>query len=863
MKYSPNYAVVFFLCVICAGVASLNGTISPTSTQHGVSGAATNGIGTTANIVTIGLTGQTGANASMPSTDATTSSVSGQHGATASASNVYTVSPSLQAQNQTTRASMKPTRTPATNPPPNGFLRFLQQALTPDNIEKLLDFASSIDEPLKSLIITNKDFIVKNAVPILQQFLQNGNQGNGNLPAQFSSLLNNSALAGIVQGMDMATVIQMILPSALSSVTGFKNVSGQCLRDISFVVSGLATGQQWALQMFDSFAKLPAGVMYGDAHWLGQYYECMRVKAHIKDAPLAGLARGDHSFNGEYCRAYITVPASVLPANIAGMTGATGGSMEISLGTCLPSTCTSGDLTAMLKQIMSQLKTRAVCEKDKVQHLSSDPTAIACICLLMVFGMAVLTGTLLEGFGLDKMMVTESQEKDTLKLNDMAANTDNAALSLENPKRAEAPTAIRLLTAFSLYTTLPRLLSTHQGSAAITCINGIRVMSMAWIVLGHTYSTLRGNMSNLLGAMKKTEDFSFQAITNAVYSVDTFFLLSGVLVAYLFLRQLRREKGPHVKSMVMYYVHRYTRLSPLYFMLLFSSVALMPYMGSGPLWPLTYPFKDPACSENWWTNILYVNNIVRPENMCFPISWYVANDFQFYVIAPLFILPLFWKPVVGVIFVVVGLVANGLAGGYALDALYKGGDFSERKFLTDYYMLPWCRVGPYLVGLVVGYILYKTDLKLKMHKAVVALGWFLSVSLVTVIVYVKYDEVKNGYWELEPNIAYTVVTKPLWAAALGWIIVACATGYGGFINTILSWSPWVPLGRLTYAVYLVHSYIQVVYVWGGRTTNITVSDFSQTIFFTAFLVLSYVAGLVASLLFEVPMLGVEKILLKK
>ena len=33
----------------------------------------------------------------------------------------------------------------------------------------------------------------------------------------------------------------------------------------------------------------------------------------------------------------------------------------------------------------------------------------------------------------------------------------------------------------------------------------------------------------------------------------------------------------------------------------------------------------------------------------------------------------------------------------------------------------------------------------------------------------------------------------------------------GWINQLLSWSPFIPLGRLTYCAYLIHPMVQVLY----------------------------------------------------
>ena len=52
--------------------------------------------------------------------------------------------------------------------------------------------------------------------------------------------------------------------------------------------------------------------------------------------------------------------------------------------------------------------------------------------------------------------------------------------------------------AFSLWRTLPRILSAKTPKGSYGCINGLRFLAMAWIVLGHTYY-LGPNSTQALG----------------------------------------------------------------------------------------------------------------------------------------------------------------------------------------------------------------------------------------------------------------------------------------------------------------------------------------------------------------------------
>lgn len=51
------------------------------------------------------------------------------------------------------------------------------------------------------------------------------------------------------------------------------------------------------------------------------------------------------------------------------------------------------------------------------------------------------------------------------------------------------------------------------------------------------------------------------------------------------------------------------------------------------------------------------------------------------------------------------------------------------------YDKPWMRIGPYLVGMATGYILFRFDGKIKLPSYVVVSGWILAVGLVLSLVY--------------------------------------------------------------------------------------------------------------------------------
>jgi hypothetical protein len=120
------------------------------------------------------------------------------------------------------------------------------------------------------------------------------------------------------------------------------------------------------------------------------------------------------------------------------------------------------------------------------------------------------------------------------------------------------------LSEFSSIRTLKHIFTINKNEKDNTypCLNGIRVLSLFWVILGHSFSFGIVYLSNVYDLLTASRNIAFQLITSGVLSVDTFFLLSGFLTAILFVRQIRKEKLTF-RMMILYYIHRYLRLTPI------------------------------------------------------------------------------------------------------------------------------------------------------------------------------------------------------------------------------------------------------------------------------------------------------------
>ena len=98
---------------------------------------------------------------------------------------------------------------------------------------------------------------------------------------------------------------------------------------------------------------------------------------------------------------------------------------------------------------------------------------------------------------------------------------------------------------------------------------------------------------------------AFEAVLNALPSVDSFFLMGGTLTAYIVFRELERAGSSssrsvgahyyqhlyqlsfrHLITTILYYVHRYLRLTIPYALIMAVIVVVLPHLAYGPQWSL-------------------------------------------------------------------------------------------------------------------------------------------------------------------------------------------------------------------------------------------------------------------------------------
>ena len=97
-------------------------------------------------------------------------------------------------------------------------------------------------------------------------------------------------------------------------------------------------------------------------------------------------------------------------------------------------------------------------------------------------------------------------------------------------KKEDDSYGMKLLLSFSIYTNFKAVMSTKESSRdTLTCLHGMRFISMTWVLLGHNFLFLNGaltirNPLTLSSWLAGDLGLAFEAVWNALPSVDSFFL---------------------------------------------------------------------------------------------------------------------------------------------------------------------------------------------------------------------------------------------------------------------------------------------------------------------------------------------------
>lgn len=169
----------------------------------------------------------------------------------------------------------------------------------------------------------------------------------------------------------------------------------------------------------------------------------------------------------------------------------------------------------------------------------------------------------------------------------------------------------------------------------LASLNGIRVLTMFWLVYGHAYLlSVKEAFRSSTHFIESLFDIKMYFLFNAWPAVDIFFILSALLHSYHVFKRLNSNDEINILKIV---CNRIARLWPsLWFIVAF--VFLIPNLGQGPLWLEIMDQQVNSCYENWWMVITFTANLRNDNNLCQIHTWYLSADVQLFLLSFIFII---------------------------------------------------------------------------------------------------------------------------------------------------------------------------------------------------------------------------------
>ncbi|XP_057340517.1 nose resistant to fluoxetine protein 6-like [Microplitis mediator] len=622
-----------------------------------------------------------------------------------------------------------------------------------------------------------------------------------------------------------------------------------CKNQLEKLKLGIDEKILWSLKVLDASGEPKPGFIYGNNYWLGWKSQCFDLE--IRE-PLE-LDKEFLKNNSIYRNRDQEFPPFNLNYFIARFHHNSTIQYHfriknedvITLGLCLPASCSTEDLSRILTNIF---KSRLLAIGDlfsadfsliDVQDLKDDHR--------WLLNWRIITTSLIIILTIILAIIGTAYD-----------------VILHQKRHKSKPTiVVKILLCFSVYTNSKIIFNTKISKDSLTSIHGLRFFGMLWIMMIHTVFYSNDYVDNRTTVWRLSEDLMAQILSNGSLSVDTYFCLSGFLISWLFFRQKYRENRVRVMKFRWsdYFgliTKRIIRLTPAYLLIIgIAEINFGWYAKTSAFKMAEKPQEN--CAIYWWRNLLYINNLFPWNEACLSWSWYLSNEMQFYLIGTFLLLlsDLYFKTATGLLIslliisaVIDGLISSAYAYTTMLDQLW--------NLMDVVYSPPWMRIGPYFIGIISGYILTRLKGKLVMKRKTLWLFWTIGSLCNLLTLFGLYGR----HLSIEATATYVALSRITWAIGISWILIACHTNNAGFLNKLLSLKVWIPLSRLSFCAYLLNPLlINSVYLQSESAIHVDFLPTKTT--FLGIALMTYLCAYLATILLETPYILLLKVLTQK
>ncbi|XP_043578457.1 nose resistant to fluoxetine protein 6-like isoform X2 [Bombus pyrosoma] len=639
------------------------------------------------------------------------------------------------------------------------------------------------------------------------------------------SLLSLTTIYVSIQAIPLNPVT---MRQALPAYAVLENVdllnSSRCRTEIDEFRNAVDNKILWSLRALDTSGVPSEGFLNGNNYWLGDLQVCTDLSVNHTLLISEKIRKNNSIYrnpNEEYPPFEFRFFIARMRHNST-MQYHIGIEEEdlITLGLCLPASCSKHDVATMMDKILHDetlfigklfaihFRLIEVSDLTNDYHWLLSAKTISILVVLLLLCATVVAATIYDVFvhrkrsKNERISLTPASNMYELK-NEIGDKCETVDEEPVFQKSKQQNLIGQCLLCFSFPANVEQIFKQEKDADVLLIFHGIKIIGTMILIMYHIaiYSThVVGNKAHIV-----LKDVFRHMLGSLVFVVDIFFFISGFLLSYTFLKERRKYQGippiaERMNNVFQKIVKRYIRLTPAYFIVILIAILNFTWHDHvSTLLPVEHP--NTKCSKYWWTNILYINNFYRWDELCLTWTWYLPNDMQFFVFGS-FLLTLsitHYNIAVGIgVLTLVSSIGSLVYTGYTLN--YHLTLDEQYKTLTYVYIRPWCRIPPYLIGMATCHLLTKWNYKLHLSKRSLIVGWTLAILCNCSIL----SGFANRNMPLSLSILYMVFSKIGWALGIAWLVVVCITNHDGIVNKILSLDIFVRLNKLSYSIYLIH-----------------------------------------------------------
>uniref|UniRef100_A0A2L2YGK5 Nose resistant to fluoxetine protein 6 n=1 Tax=Parasteatoda tepidariorum TaxID=114398 RepID=A0A2L2YGK5_PARTP len=662
------------------------------------------------------------------------------------------------------------------------------------------------------------------------------------------------------------TGVKMALPYLIDTATEIR-INSKCMQGLLMLMKGVMDIKDWAVKMVDAIGKPSAGILEGTATALGDYDECLSITVPRRMRPIPVPPYKPHqiAFHGKYCVVQIHLPDAIRKAAMAYQAGNRSHSelansktflrnlvkiapradvAELRLGVCIPSVCDTKDLQTIVNEISAMVRFSATalrCETDEPRPIKLEQVAVLCAIGFLV--LLVMAGTSLEI--LHRFRTGETMNDAMLQNESFFA---------------------KFFLAFSVGKNTRKLFSLEPSDTPmISSIRGIKVVSACLYIVVWTYATPNDfhffKYRSAFQFFKFFEEWWFTIFANASAGVDSLFFIAGLQVTYrLWWKSQNRNININIPKFILKWYIRFT-LSQV---IVIGLLMCLPLLGYGPIWGDVVAPVIENCKQRWWMNILAINNFFSSDITCLPHTWLICCMMHLFIVAPVIFLILNKSTPIGIFVNVMLILGSGAAIAIVTlmnefppaPAFYFLSFINIKTVWEKLFIQAYDHVGSFCIGILLGFFFNKYE-KVQLKKKLVVFGWCSAIICNLAVMCGLYGYRHGEPMEITLSAIYAAVHRVVWSVGIAWIVFACAYGYGGFVNSILSWKLFIPFERLANLIYLLHPLILFLHE-GQLRERMYMAHLDQAMYATACIVFTVAIACICYVTCVAPFLYFEK-----